>query len=64
MDKHDFIGHVKANDIYINIVEDVEKRFDTSKHERMMKQQTVKIKKIKYEILIKVHMLFHKYFFF
>ena len=47
MDKHDFIGHVKANDIYINIVEDIEKRFDTSKHERIIKQQKVKIKKIK-----------------
>ena len=47
MDTHDFIGHVKANDIYINIVEDVEKRFDTSKHERIMKQQKVKIKKNK-----------------
>ena len=47
MDTHGFIGHVKANDIYINIVEDVEKRFYTSKHERIMKQQKVKIKKIK-----------------
>ena len=31
MDTHDFIGHLKANDIYINIVEDVEKRFDSRK---------------------------------
>ena len=33
MDKDSFIVHVKADDIYRDIAEDVETRFDTSNYE-------------------------------
>ena len=34
MDTDSFIVHVKTNDIYKDIAEDVEKRFDTSNFKR------------------------------
>ena len=33
MDTNSFIAHVKTDDIYKDIAEDVEKRFNTSNHE-------------------------------
>ena len=33
MDTNSFIAHVKTDDIYKDIAEDVEKRFDTSNYE-------------------------------
>ena len=33
MDKDSFIGHIKADNIYKNIVEDVETKFDISNFE-------------------------------
>ena len=45
MDTDSFIIHIKTGDLYVDIANDVEKRFDTSNYEVNRPLSTGKIKK-------------------
>ena len=53
MDTDSFIVHVKTNDIYKDIADDLEKRFDTSNYEIDSPLPKGKIKKLLYYVLMK-----------